>query len=146
MFLVTITERSTNLRNANPWDCDTIVPYDGTVTASGVGFQRHRGRYGVLVDNNVCNLEPYPTLSDISGKGVSGTHRIYSECANDVEVQLYLLEGVGHDWPENYEVDGKGDWSVRINSAEIIWAFLIILISSEENSNHVRPLHVNQNS
>ena len=29
---------------------DTIVPYDGTVTASGVGFQRHRGRYGVLVE------------------------------------------------------------------------------------------------
>ena len=81
--------------------------------------------YEFWSNNNVCDLEPsIATLSDISGNGVSGTHSIYSECANDVEVQLYLLEGVGHDWPENYEVDGNGGTGqYDINSAEIIWAF-----------------------
>ena len=104
---------------------DTIVPYDGTVTASGVGFKGIEDVMEFWSNNNVCNLEPsIATLSDISGNGVSGTHRIYSECANDVEVQLYLLEGVGHDWPENYEVDGNGGTGqYDINSAEIIWAF-----------------------
>ena len=80
--------------------------------------------FGQITTFVILNLPTIGTLSDISGNGVSGTHRIYSECANDVEVQLYLLEGVGHDWPENYEVDGNGGTGqYDINSAEIIWAF-----------------------
>jgi polyhydroxybutyrate depolymerase len=104
---------------------DTVVPYDGTVSASGVGFKGIEDVMEFWSTNNVCNLEPsIETLPDISANGVSGTHRIYSECANDVEVQLYFLEGVGHDWPENYEVDENGGTGLYdINSAEIIWTF-----------------------
>jgi polyhydroxybutyrate depolymerase len=104
---------------------DTVVPYDGTVSASGVGFKGIEDVMEFWSSNNICNIEPsIETLPDISANGVSGTHRIYSECANDVEVQLYFLEGVGHDWPENYEVDGNGGTGLYdINSAEIIWTF-----------------------
>mgnify|MGYP005716009059 CR=1 FL=1 len=37
---------------------------------------------------------------------------------------LDVNKNVGHDWPENYEVDGNGGTGqYDINSAEIIWAF-----------------------
>ena len=100
-----------------------MVPYAGSLTASGVGFVGIDNVMDFWARNNSCDLEPtiFP-IPDISGDGQGGSHKIFSNCANGVSVELYLLDGMGHEWPGKYERYGGSD-EFDITSAEVIWSF-----------------------
>ena len=102
---------------------DTVVPYAGTITSQGVGYRGIEDVMDFWARNNSCDLEPtiFP-IPDISGDGQGGSHKIFSNCANGVSVELYLLDGMGHEWPGKYERYGGSD-EFDITSAEVIWSF-----------------------
>jgi len=72
------------------------------------------------VGYNSCNLTPTQIqIADTNGDGYGGIHTQYINCLNNVEVELYLLDAVGHEWPA---IDDDDNYD--IHSADVIWAYL----------------------
>ena len=61
-----------------------------------------------------------PSLTDL-GQGVS-LHS-YTDCADDAEVYLYIIEEMGHQWPGGGEVPIGGPYSDAIDATEKMWDF-----------------------
>ena len=67
--------------------------------------------------NNRCDETPETrAISDLTLDGFGGTQSNYSNCENDVEVSLYLLDQMGHEWP----LSGAHD----VDAPSAIWDFL----------------------
>ena len=50
--------------------------------------------------SNRCDESPETrAISDLTLDGFGGTQSNYSNCENGVEVSLYLLNQMGHEWP-----------------------------------------------
>ncbi len=66
---------------------------------------------------NRCNNSPASVpLPDLTADGSAGTKAQYTDCQNDVEVTLYLLDSMGHEWP----LSGAHD----LDAPSTIWQFL----------------------
>ena len=57
-------------------------------------------------------------IEDNDDDGLGGTLSVYNGCMNDVSVELYYLDGLGHQWPSL-----KGTRVFDIDSASVIWEF-----------------------
>ena len=54
---------------------------------------------------------------DVNGDGLGGLFYLYNQCLGDVNVRLYLMTNMGHEWPTD---NGQND----IVAANEIWYFL----------------------
>ncbi len=72
-------------------------------------------------DFNDCSQSPVKsTILDIDGDNYGGLISRYENCLNDVNLELYLLDKLGHEWPRYDSKKGSSD----IHSASILWDFL----------------------
>ena len=53
-------------------------------------------------DYNNCQVQNIISLPDVNNDGDAGSIYQDSQCLNDVYVELFLMEGMGHDWPTDF--------------------------------------------
>ena len=92
---------------------DATVPFEGN-SALGMRSINDVMDYWKLYD--ACDIEPISIVTDYFDIEISVQHDTYLNCLNDVQVELYKIEGMGHRWP-NKERYG-------ISATEIIWEFI----------------------
>ena len=90
---------------------DAVIPFDGAY-----GFRSIPESIEFWTQYNNCDPVPETfSIQDNNNDGYGGGyHEIYSDCQNAVNVELYLLEDFGHEWP------GVDD---DISAASTIWSF-----------------------
>ena len=93
---------------------DNTVPYEGNDNMKPIDDVME-----FWVNYNACNVTPSDTIiEDNDEDGLGGTLSVYNGCMNDVSVELYYLDGLGHQWPSL-----KGTRVFDIDSASVIWEF-----------------------
>ena len=93
---------------------DNTVPYEGNDNMKPIDDVME-----FWVNYNACNATPSETtIEDNDDDGLGGTLSVYNGCMNDVSVELYYLDGLGHQWPSI-----KGTRVFDIDSASVIWEF-----------------------
>ena len=91
---------------------DETVPYLGNDNMKGIDEVMNFWKA-----SNRCNDAPVVRiLPDLTDDGLGGTIATYTDCQNDAEVVLYLLEGLAHRWPLQNEAD--------LDAPTTIWHFL----------------------
>lgn len=70
------------------------------------------------VARNGCDPTPKPLAAKGDVTGIS-----YDECATDVEVVVYHIEGGGHTWPGGSNLPIFGKTSEAVNASEVMWRF-----------------------
>jgi len=100
---------------------DFVVSYNG-----GFGGKSVNDVINLWVNNNNCPSSPVVTaLPDISSTDQSTVELSrYSPCAGNTEVQLYKVNGGGHQWPGSTAIlGGVGATNQDINASAEIWKF-----------------------
>ena len=102
---------------------DAVVPYDGgEVRGSEFRGSTVRGAEGNMVrwaELDGCGTEP-----ERSEVGSEVTHRVYPDCDDGTEVELYTIEGGGHTWPGSpIDVARLGANTDQIDATDLILDF-----------------------
>ena len=95
---------------------DPVVPYLGNSVMMPIndGIE-----YWVQASN--CDSQGVETaIIDQDGDGIGGTYTKYENCTSSANVDLYLLDNLGHQWP----VIRPGLVRADIDAASIVWGFL----------------------
>ena len=92
---------------------DATVPIDGN---SALGMRSINDVMDYWSLFNACDVDPTSIITDYFDIEIAVQHDTYSNCLNDVHVELYKIEGMGHRWPN------KGRYG--ISATEIIWEFI----------------------
>ena len=109
-------------------DCDIAHPtpilqihgtLDGTVPIDGNSALGMKSIYGVIEYwryYNSCDLDPVIRVVDFLKLGYSLEHQRFMNCLNNVQVELYIVDGMWHTWPKE---DDFG-----ISASKVIWDFI----------------------
>ena len=92
---------------------DATVPFEGN-SALGMRSINDVMDYWKLYD--ACDIEPISIVTDYFDIEISVQHDAYLNCLNDVQVELYEIEGMGHRWPNKQRYG--------ISATEKIWEFI----------------------
>ena len=92
---------------------DVTVPFQGN---SALGMRSVNDVMDYWKLYNACDVDPTSIIIDYFDIEIAVQHDTYSNCLNDVHVELYKIEGMGHTWPY------KGRYG--ISATEIIWEFI----------------------
>ena len=92
---------------------DATVPFEGN-SALGMRSINDVMDYWKLYD--ACDIEPISIVTDYFDIEISVQHDAYLNCLNDVQVELYKIEGMGHRWPNKQRYG--------ISATEKIWEFI----------------------
>lgn len=92
---------------------DSVVPYISS--SPWTKSLEEVAQYWASFNN--CTSDTESIIQDANSDGKSGKLIHYSNCSNQVDVQLYEMTEMGHIWPEIR----RGD---DIDGAEVIWNFL----------------------
>ncbi|MBT4995318.1 MAG: hypothetical protein HOM88_02485 [Hellea sp.] len=92
---------------------DVTVPFQGN---SALGMRSVNDVMDYWKLYNACDVDPTSIIIDYFEIEIAVQHDTYSNCLNDVHVELYKIEGMGHTWPY------KGRYG--ISATEIIWEFI----------------------
>lgn len=92
---------------------DVTVPFQGN---SALGMRSVNDVMDYWKLYNACDIDPTSIIIDYFDIEIAVQHDTYSNCLNDVHVELYKIEGMGHTWPY------KGRYG--ISATEIIWEFI----------------------
>ena len=92
---------------------DATVPFDGN---SALGMRSINDVMDYWKLYNACDVDPTSIITDYFDIEIAVQHDTHSNCLNDVNVELYKIEGMGHTWPY------KGRYG--ISATEIIWEFI----------------------
>ena len=92
---------------------DVTVPFQGN---SALGMRSVNDVMDYWKLYNSCDVDPTSIIIDYFDIEIAVQHDTYSNCLNDVHVELYKIEGMGHTWPY------KGRYG--ISATEIIWEFI----------------------
>ena len=92
---------------------DATVPFYGN---SALGMRSINDVMDYWKLYNACDVDPTSIITDYFDIEIAVQHDTYSNCLNDVNVELYKIEGMGHTWPY------KGRYG--ISATEIIWEFI----------------------
>ena len=92
---------------------DVTVPFQGN---SALGMRSINDVMDYWKLYNACDVDPTSIIIDYFDIEIAVQHDTYSNCLNDVHVELYKIEGMGHTWPY------KGRYG--ISATEIIWEFI----------------------
>ena len=65
---------------------------------------------------DACDNDPTSIVTDYFDIEISIQHDTYLNCLNDVQVELYKIEGMGHRWPNKQRYG--------ISATEKIWEFI----------------------
>jgi polyhydroxybutyrate depolymerase len=91
---------------------DGVVPYYGNSISRAIpAVMDYWDEY------NDCDQESVSQIDDVNGDGFGGLFYLYNQCLGDVNVRLFLMTNMGHEWPTN---NGQND----IIAANEIWYFL----------------------
>ena len=96
-------------------EIDSSIPIGGGTYS--VGFNSVLAYWN---NYNQCNENTTVNGDDNNGDGYAWTAEIRTECANNVRLAYYRLEGVDHEWPNR---DGLG-YDYDIDAASTIWGFM----------------------
>ncbi len=118
---------------------DGLIPYQGGKLFSGVPGGTDNARLKSLLSAGSSSLfakvELQPVETAVAGWaqqfgcaatpavqpiGQDVSHRTYSGCTDDVQVQLYTVDGGGHTWPGAMPVDRLGATTDTIDATQII--------------------------
>ena len=91
---------------------DATVPFEGN-SALGMRSINDVMNYWKLYD--ACDTEPVSINTDYFDIEISVQHDTYLNCLNDVQVELYKIEGMGHVWAKKERYG--------ISATEKIWEF-----------------------
>ena len=91
---------------------DATVPFKGN-SALGMRSINDVMNYWKLYD--ACDTEPVSIITDYFDIEISVQHDTYLNCLNDVQVELYKIEGMGHVWAKKERYG--------ISATEKIWEF-----------------------
>ncbi len=99
---------------------DPCVPFEGGTSQCGAMYpvRSIEESARLWAEHNRCNEEP--SLANVS-KHVRTI--AYSECAAEVAVVLFVVEGGGHTWPGAIDVPRLGPVTREINATDLIWEF-----------------------
>ena len=92
---------------------DATVPFEGN-SALGMRSINDVMDYWKLYD--ACGIAPISIVTDYFDIEISVQHDTYLNCLNDVQVELYKIEGMGHRWPNKQRYG--------ISATEKIWEFI----------------------
>ena len=92
---------------------DGSVPFDGSSALGMEGINDVMNYWQVF---NGCNSEPLIKVEDYFVLGFAVEHQTFQNCINDVQVELYKVEGMWHTWPSEERFG--------ISATEIIWDFI----------------------
>jgi len=107
---------------------DSSVPYEGANWTLPIDeVLKYWSTY-----NGCDSLPTVSSLPDQNSDGLSSNVISYSNCRGQVNVQLYKMKGMGHQWPEI----GIGS---DISAVQVIWSFL----SKYSLNGLIEPTHVN---
>lgn len=81
---------------------DTVVSYYGNVWSKPI-----EEVMDYWAEYNNCDAEP--STSEIFGDNGGGINDVYSNCNNQTNVELFLMNNMGHDWPNlnNHDLQGS---------------------------------------
>ena len=91
---------------------DGVVPYYGNSISRAIPTVMDYWE-----EYNECEQEIINIIDDVNGDGDGGYLYSYNQCLSDVNLRLYLMTNMGHEWPTN---NGQND----IIAANEIWYFL----------------------
>ena len=91
---------------------DGVVPYYGNSISRAIPTVMDYWE-----EYNDCEQEIINIIDDVNGDGDGGYLSSYNQCLSDVNLRLYLMTNMGHEWPTN---NGQND----IIAANEIWYFL----------------------
>ena len=91
---------------------DGVVPYYGNSISRAIPTVMDYWE-----EYNDCEQEIINIIDDVNGDGDGGYLYSYNQCLSDVNLRLYLMTNMGHEWPTN---NGQND----IIAANEIWYFL----------------------
>ena len=91
---------------------DGVVPYYGNSISRAIPTVMDYWE-----EFNDCEQEIINIIDDVNGDGDGGFLYSYNQCLSDVNLRLYLMTNMGHEWPTN---NGQND----IIAANEIWYFL----------------------
>ena len=95
---------------------DTVVPYLGNTVMMPINDVTE---YWTQANN--CDPQGTETpIDDRDGDGKGGIYTRYGNCSRNVNVDLYLLDNLGHQWPVAIPGLVRDD----IDAASIVWGFL----------------------
>jgi len=99
---------------------DPCVPFEGGTPQCGAMFPVRSIEESARLwsEHNRCNEEPALTNVSEHVRTIA-----YSECAAEVAVVLYVVEGGGHTWPGAIDVPRLGPVTREINATDLIWEF-----------------------
>ena len=91
---------------------DGSVPFDGN---SALGMESIDDVMNYWQVYNACNSEPLIKVEDYTVLGFAIEHQTFQNCINDVQVELYKVEGMWHTWPSEERFG--------ISATEKVWDF-----------------------
>lgn len=91
---------------------DGTVPFDGN---SAIGMEPIEKVMTYWQEYNSCDVELLISVTDFFELGSSVEHWQYFNCLNNVQVELYKIDGMWHTWPQE---DRFG-----ISASQKIWDF-----------------------
>ena len=91
---------------------DGSVPFDGN---SALGMESINDVMNYWQVYNACNSEPLIKVEDYTVLGFAIEHQTFHNCINDVQVELYKVEGMWHTWPSEERFG--------ISATEKVWDF-----------------------
>jgi polyhydroxybutyrate depolymerase len=111
------------LESCNPNHPTSILQIHGTVDGS-VPFNGNSAIGMESIDDvmnywklyNACNSEPLIKVEDYFILGFAVEHQTFQNCINDVQVELYKVEGMWHTWPSEERFG--------ISATELVWDFI----------------------
>ena len=92
---------------------DGVVPYQGN---SALRMKSIDDVIDYWSTYNSCDTDPLISITDYFDIGVGLEHRTYSKCINNVQVELYKVDIMGHAWPQNQ--------TFGISASDTIWEFI----------------------
>ena len=92
---------------------DGSVPFNGN---SAIGMESIDDVMNYWKVYNACNSEPLIKVEDYSVLGFAVEHQTFQNCINDVQVELYKVDGMWHTWTSKERFG--------ISATELVWDFI----------------------
>ena len=92
---------------------DSTVPFQGN---SDLGMKSINDVMDYWKLYNACDTDPTSIVTDYFDIEISIQHNTYLNCLNDIQVELYKIEGMSHRWPNKQRYG--------ISATEKIWEFI----------------------
>lgn len=106
---------------------DAIVPFAGGTLRPGVELLPVEASAALRAERAGCDTQPHAVaMPDGDASDATTVRRVtWTSCANNLAVELYIIDGGGHGWPSHRASNrqAQGATSREIDAAQLIWEF-----------------------